>query len=98
MFTQIDHVHVVAKNMDESVEFYTKVLGFYLSRRITMNGRDTAYVGLGNVMLELHPPPRDSEEIPAGAVRPLGITVSNMDEAIAHLRKHGVEVMEQRDG
>lgn len=98
MFTQIDHVHVIATDIDKSVEFYTKVLGFYLSRRLTMNGRDTAYVGLGDVLLELHPPPRGTTEIPAGALRPLGLTVSNMDDAVAHLREHGVEVMEIRDG
>ena len=28
MIKRLDHVHVVAKDMDASIEFYTKVLGF----------------------------------------------------------------------
>ena len=33
-FTSIDHVHVPSTDMDASVDFYTRILGFYLSRQI----------------------------------------------------------------
>jgi glyoxylase I family protein len=97
MFTQVDHVHVTTTDLDKSIDFYTQVLGFYLSRRIEMNGRQSAYVGLGDVMLELSPPPRGSSEIPPGAVKPFALTVTDMDAALAHLRAHGVEIVEERD-
>lgn len=94
-FTSIDHVHVPSIDMDKSVDFYTRILGFYLSRRLTMNGRDTAFVGLGDMLLEVHPA-RDGVVAP-GASRQFGLSVSNMDEALAHLKQHGIEPIEQRD-
>jgi catechol 2,3-dioxygenase-like lactoylglutathione lyase family enzyme len=98
VITQIDHIHVVTTDMEKSLDFYINTLGFYMARRISMNGRDQAYVGLGDILLELHPPPRGATEIPAGASRPFGLTVANMDETLAYLRDKGVEVLEEREG
>jgi catechol 2,3-dioxygenase-like lactoylglutathione lyase family enzyme len=99
IFTKFDHVHVVSTDIDKSVDFYTNVLGFYLQRRTVVNGTlELAYVGLGETLLEIHRPPRGSSEIPAGANRPFGLTVSDMDAALAYLQEKGVEVVETRDG
>ena len=62
MIKRLDHVHVVAKDMDASIEFYTKALGFRLLRRVRFGPggeRQLSYVGLGDMMIELvQPGPR----------------------------------------
>ena len=61
MITGIDHVHVTTFDMGKSIEFYTNVLGFHFLRRVEFGPEDArrelAYVGLGDILLELLPPP-----------------------------------------
>ena len=56
----IDHVHAVANDLDASIAFYTQVLGFRFLRRVAFGPddarRELAYVGLGDMLLELVPP------------------------------------------
>ena len=51
MIKRVDHVHVVAKDMGQSIDFYTRVLGFRLVRRLEFGPpdrpRQISYVGLG---------------------------------------------------
>ncbi|MCH8940700.1 MAG: VOC family protein, partial [Chloroflexi bacterium] len=47
------HIYLPSRNAEESIEFYTKILGFKLFRKYNMNGRLSAYVELGGVLLEL---------------------------------------------
>jgi lactoylglutathione lyase len=97
MITRVDHVHVVAKDMDASVAFYTEVLGFTLLRRVRFGpdgSRELAYVGLGEVMLELVQPSHD-HRFEGTEGRPIGLSVDDIDASVEHFRAHGVEVVNE---
>ena len=97
----IDHVHAAANDLDTSIAFYTQVLGFRFLRRVAFGPddarRELAYVGLGNMLLELVPP----VEPPARgtAKRPFALRVEDMPATIADLKAKGVAVdVEPRPG
>ncbi|MEK7215134.1 MAG: VOC family protein, partial [Chloroflexota bacterium] len=59
MIQCVDHIEVVTPNLDGSIQFYTKVLGFKLVRRVAFPQSETskapreiACLTLGDVMLE----------------------------------------------
>jgi catechol 2,3-dioxygenase-like lactoylglutathione lyase family enzyme len=95
MITRIDHVHVTATDMDRSIAFYTQKLGFQFLRRVSFgppeNRRELAYVGLGDILLELLP----GSEPEGMAARPLALTVVDMEGTLAGLRAKGVEVTQE---
>ena len=99
MITGIDHVHVTTFDMDRSIDFYTNVLGFHFLRRVEFgpedNRRELAYVGLGDILLELLPPPPGVDVVVGTAQRPLALTVTDVDAVIADLEAKGVEVTTQ---
>ena len=99
MITGIDHVHVTTFDMSKSIEFYTNVLGFHFLRRVEFGPEDArrelAYVGLGDILLELLPPPAGVDKVVGTAQRPLALTVTDVDAVIADLEAKGVEVTTQ---
>jgi catechol 2,3-dioxygenase-like lactoylglutathione lyase family enzyme len=95
MITRLDHVHVVAKDMDASVAFYTKALGFTLLRHVRFGpdgSRQLCYVGLGDMMIELVQPAH-ADEFQGTEARPLGISVDDLDATVAHFQEEGIEVV-----
>ena len=54
MITSIDHINIVVNNLDESIKFYTEVMGFKLSRRMILDGEWVEkIVGLDDVEAEV---------------------------------------------
>ena len=96
MITGIDHVHVTAVDMDKSIAFYTDVLGFHFLRRVAHgpadNRRELAYVGLGDMLLELLPPAANGADLTGIAARPFALTVTDVEATVAELEAKGVEV------
>jgi lactoylglutathione lyase len=85
------HIYLPSRSVDESIEFYTKKLGFKLQRKYSMNGRVSAYVEIGGVLLELtqgeNTPDQDGRTEPR-----IGIEVADIAAAIEELRSAGVEI------
>lgn len=102
MITGVDHVHVMCKDLDQSIAFYTQVLGFRMLRRVVIDQGssklEVAFVGIGDMLVELFPLPPGTEEVPAAAQQPFGVMVDDMDKTLAGLREHGVDVLEERLG
>ena len=102
MITGIDHIHVYTKDMDQSIAFYTNVLGFRFLRRASFgtpeNRRELAYVGLGDILLELLPLAAGITEVPSGGNRPLCLTVADMDRTLVELQEKGVEITRSWEG
>lgn len=98
MIKRVDHVHVVAKDMGQSIDFYTRVLGFRLVRRLEFGPpdrrRQLSYVGLGDMLLELVQPSHEGEFLGTEA-RPLGLAVDDLDSTVAQLKSSGVEVVSE---
>lgn len=100
MIQCIDHIEVVTPNMDQSIDFYTKVLGFKLSRRVAypasgaaQASREIAYLTLGDLMLEfLGGNGEAGDRIPNQVgVKLVALRVDDMEKTLRELKTHGVE-------
>lgn len=87
----LEHIGMVVKNRDESLEFYTKVMGFKLLRKYETDKQRVAYLYLNDQLLELNE--LFSKDRPLGLSH-LGFRVEDMNEAMDELKKHGVELID----
>ena len=95
MITSFSHIYHRVRNLDESIDFYTSRLGFYLLRRYDVDGRESAYLGLADVLLEMSVA-RSAAELPGPeGERRLGLTVSDLDGVMADLRNAEVEIVQE---
>jgi len=103
MFKRIDHVEIVTDRLDDSVKFYTEVLGFTVRERdrIARPGSDAAlnlvYLELGGTTVELIkfdgvPVAPEPEKEHLG-YRLMAIEVEDMKEAEAYLKTKGVDIV-----
>lgn len=100
MFKRIDHVEIVTDKPDETVRFYTDVLGFTVRERGRVPvGPDKAlnlvYLDLGGTTVELmtweNVPTAPQPELEHLGYRMIAIEVEDMKEALAYLKEKGVE-------
>lgn len=99
----IDHIGVVVSDMDRTIDFYTKLLGFSLLTRYQPESpylREMAYLrfpGESQAKLELY----SLRESPSGEVsyerkigmREIALRVPNVGAELERLRKAGAEVI-----
>lgn len=94
MITGFSHIYHRVRNLDETIDFYTRNLGFKLLRKYEMNGRVSAYIELGGVLLEISEV-TDSSDLPGpDGERRLGLTVTDIDAVFAELKDKGVEIVQ----
>jgi lactoylglutathione lyase len=95
MITSFSHIYHRVRDLDETIDFYTQHLGFSLLRRYTMGGRESAYLRLGDVLLETSAA-RNPGELPGPeGERRLGLTVTDLDEVMGKLKTAGIEVVQE---
>jgi len=99
LFRRIDHVELVTADAERAVRFYTEVLGFQVRARDSvpspLGTLDLVYLDLGGTTVELMCYP-DATLAPALrgdrlGYRMLALEVSDMDAALAELKKRGIE-------
>ncbi len=88
----LEHVGIVVKNRDESMDFYTKVLGFKILRKYETDTMRVAYLYLEDQLLELNE--FYANDKPIGLWH-LGFRVEDMDEAMAHFKQQGAELVKE---
>ncbi len=89
MITSFSHIYYRVRDVEESITFFTELLGFTLLRKYSNAGRVSGYLNLGNVLLEVTPAPPDMK---LEGERRIGLTVDDMDATLAALTAAGVEV------
>ncbi len=94
---RINHVGIFAKDWDETINFYTKTLGF--KEAFTFKDKDgnvtTSYIQMNKEnFLEIA---RATPERPAG-LNHVGIWVDDIKATVANLRRRGVKVEDARTG
>lgn len=100
MFKRIDHVEIVTDRPDETVAFYTGVLGFRVKatdhiERPGGSALDLVYLDLGGTVVELlswpgvplDPAPQ-KEHL---GYRMIALEVDDMEKTVAELKKKGIE-------
>ena len=94
----IHHIAIIASDYARSKHFYTEVLGLEILAEAYRSERDSWKLDLrvsGGVQIELFsfpsPPPRVSRPEACG-LRHLAFVVPDIEQAIAHLRDHSIEV------
>ncbi len=98
MLKKAEHIGINVSNMERSLKFYTEVLGLKVRSRVRLSEEtELAFLPLGTeTELELvcHAtrPPEPKRE---GVVNHLAFTVDDVAAALDHLRRHGVELINQ---
>src|SRR5262249_28201022 len=90
MITSFSHIYLSSQDFEQAIEWYTTKPGFKLLRKYTMQGRLSAYVTMGDILLEL----TKSDNTPSVDGRSelrIGLTVDSMDATLTDLRAKGVE-------
>ena len=98
MFKRIDHTEIVPRDPEKTLDFYQNALGFTLKRRVQVDAppmKEVIYLALGDTMIEVisaENPSAKSEEPWQVGYRAIAIEVTDMEEAVNHLRTKGVEM------
>jgi glyoxylase I family protein len=101
MFKRIDHVEIVTARQDETVAFYTDVLGFREKSRDRVQRPDgtalnLVYLDLGGTVVEL----MSWEGVPVGpepqkehlGYRMIALEVDDMNRATEYLKEKGIDI------
>ena len=98
----VHHIAIIASDYEKSKKFYTEVLGFEVLAENYREDRDSYKLDLslnGQYLIELfsfpNPPARLSHPESCG-LRHLAFAVPDIEEAIADLKRKGVETEEIR--
>ena len=96
LFLGYSHIGIYVTNREEAIRFYETVLGFKLLYKVDneSDGLLIAMLQLGNCYIEVLEPPENKNLIVSGAkstVNHIGITVTDIDAALAHVKSYGYE-------
>jgi len=97
MFKRIDHVEIIPKDIEETLSFYTDVLGFKVKERNKMNMptlSEISYLTLGDTMIELlaFKAAAPGPDGPFVGYRMLALEVDDMDQVVEYLKSKGVAI------
>lgn len=88
----IHHISLTVDNFDETVDFYTGVLGFTKAITFTMNGLRAIMMDTGNgSYLEVFE--CDQEIVPSeGALRHVALNAADVEDALMRVRTAGMQI------
>lgn len=98
MIRKLEHVGILAEDLDRSIQFYTELLGLKLVERVRLNEKAElaflSFPGQEDVQVELIG--RDPAGMPQeGLVNHLAFTVDDIEAVIGKLRSHGVDISDE---
>ncbi|WP_309120957.1 VOC family protein [Paenibacillus sp.] len=94
---KLEHIGIMVKNMDESIRFYTEVIGMNLDRRVALNEEvELAFLTFpGQESVEVELVGRFDGKLSAdGIVNHLAFTVDDIEAEIARLQAAGVSMID----
>lgn len=98
MIKRIDHTTITARNVEESVDFYTRLLGFTIDREMWLPEEKLriVFLRLGDTTLEMFGVPEIHGEMISHANEVVGykhiaLLVDSVDEEYERLSKAGVK-------
>lgn len=93
MITKLEHVGIIVRDMDKSIEFYQKVLGLTLRQREWITEKvELAFLYYSNQQsMEVELIGGKLAETTEGIVNHLAFSVENIEEEMTRLKQLGVE-------
>lgn len=96
IFKRIDHVEIVPRNVEQTIEFYVNILGFKIKSRNEVKMppmREVIYLELGDTVIEIISvdDPKSKSEAPwEVGYRCIALEVDDMDKAVHYLKSKGI--------
>ncbi len=102
MLTQIDHIGIAVKTLDETVAFYRDIMGLEVSATEEFHGMKIAFLRIGASELELL-----EDMTPDGAIarhiakrgeglQHVAYRVENIEQALEEMRAKGLTLIDER--
>ena len=98
MFKRIDHVEIVPDNFEETISFYTQILGFGVRERRRIDNpplEEIVFLELGDTVIEVfsvtNPAPASTEPWQVGCKR-ICLEVDSMEDTVEYLKSKGVKI------
>ena len=98
MFKRVDHVEIVPRNAETTIDFYVNILGFRVKSRIEVKMppmREVIYLELGDTIIEIisadDPKPKSEAPWEVG-YRGIALEVEDMAKAVDYLRGKGIAI------
>lgn len=103
MMKNVDHIGIAVSNMEESVEYYTNVLGLKLLKieEVPTQQVKVAFIDAGNVKIELLEPMNETSTIHSfiekrgQGIHHVAFGVSSIEERMVELREKGVRLLSE---
>ena len=90
--TGLAHIGIKVKDMEESIKFYTEVLGFELTSQQQLGTSHLAFLNIGTCLLELIQS-AVYEERTAGQVDHIAVEVKGIEALVEKLKAQGVKFL-----
>ncbi len=88
MITRLDHVHIFASNMAETIRFYTMMFDAKVVYDSQLVGQRNVSLDLGGLAIHIYDqPPRSRDR---GLVHHLGLLTDDLPGLMAHMQARGV--------
>jgi glyoxylase I family protein len=98
MFKRIDHVEIVPRNAEKTIDFYVDILGFRVKGRNEVRMppmREVIYLQLGDTVIEIisadNPKPKSENPWEVG-YRGIALEVEDMAKAVDYLKSRGIAI------
>lgn len=98
MFKRVDHVEIVPRNAEKTIDFYVDVLGFRIRSRKEMKMppmKEIVYIELGDTVIEIisvdDPKPKSGNPWEIG-YRGIALEVDDMAMAVDYLKGKGIAI------
>lgn len=88
----IQHIGIPTADVQKTIDFYES-LGFLMTGRFDVDGRDFAFLKLGNMVIEAIPNPNPTMQ--AGAIDHICLDVKNIQELFNKLRDAGYTLLNE---
>jgi catechol 2,3-dioxygenase-like lactoylglutathione lyase family enzyme len=95
-----DHIHLIAADVEETVQWYRRVLGARITFQGTFRGSPVYYLDIAGMTfvvfgrLENDAAPLPGTLAPKSGVDHFGFSVGDLDQVVGELRNHNVNILE----
>lgn len=95
LFQSVEHIGIKTINIEEGIQFYTKVLGFEFLHRVKPGHVELAFLRLGETVIELVEM-KEGEQFGDGVVNHLALNVSDIEKAVEWLIENQVTLLQDK--